>query len=260
MPLILFEKKGPVAKIILNNPDQLNAITPEMADELFPLIPKINQDPEIRVVLVTGSGRAFSSGGNLQFILDHVQKGRAENKKEMIEFYSKFLSLRTIEVPTIAVINGPAMGAGLCIAMACDLRFASADAKMGVNFAKIGLSSGMGCLYFLTHITGSARAADLLFTGRTISAEEAYQIGLISRIFSSEELESKTMEVATQIAQNAPLPLKLMKKGIQKAALSTLEEIFDYESDGQALSFGTEDLKEGIRAMQEKRVPKFVGR
>jgi enoyl-CoA hydratase len=257
---ILFEENGPIGKIILNNPDQLNAMTLEMAEELAALIPSINQKPDIRVVLITGAGRAFSAGGNLQFILDHTGKGRKENKKEMVEFYSKFLALRDIEVPTLAVMNGPAMGAGLCIAMACDMRLAGEDARMGVNFAKIGLSSGMGGLYFLTRLVGPAAAADLLFTGRTLTAEEAHRLGLVNQVFPADELMPKALEIAEQIAQNAPLPLKIMKKGIQKASLSSLEEIFDYESSGQAEAFATRDLQEGVKAIQEKRPPKFTGK
>lgn len=260
MSLILFEQDGPVAKIILNNPDQLNAMVPPMADELAALIPRIHQNREIQAVLVTGAGRAFSAGGNLQFILDHTGKDLLKNKKEMIEFYSKFLSLRKIEVPTIAVVNGAAMGAGLCIAMICDLRLAAEEAKMGLNFAKIGLSSGMGCLYSLTRLIGPAAAAELLFTGRTITAPEALALGLVNRVYPGNQLETQATALAQEIAQNAPLPLKVMKKGLQKTPFSTLEEIFDYESEGQARSFLTEDLKEGVKAMQEKRTPKFVGR
>lgn len=259
MPFVLFEQNGSLGKIILNNPDQLNAMTPEMAQELSLLIPKINKNKAIRVVIVTGAGRAFSAGGNLQFILDHTQKTKQKNKKEMVAFYSKFLSLREIKVPTLALIQGHAMGAGFCIAMACDLRVASSEAKMGVNFAKIGLSSGMGTLYFLYHLVGPAIAAELLFTGRTLSAEEAHRLGLINHVYPPSGLKSKAAELARQIAKNAPLALKIMKKGLQKVSSASLKGIFDYESTGQAISFATEDLKEGILALQQKRLPQFRG-
>lgn len=259
MALILFEELNSVGKIILNNPDQLNAMTPEMAIELAALIPRINHNPNLRVVLVTGAGRAFSAGGNLQFILDHTGKDVRLNKKEMIEFYSKFLSLRDIKVPTLAVLNGHAMGAGLCIAMICDLRLAAQEAKLGLNFAKIGLSSGMGCLYSLTRLVGPAHAALLLFTGRTITADEAFKLGLVNQVHPGEKLEEKAIALAQEIAQNAPLPLQIMKKGLQKMP-ATLEEIFDFESEGQAQSFATQDLIEGVKATQEKRKPTFIGK
>ncbi|MBL7685587.1 MAG: enoyl-CoA hydratase/isomerase family protein [Deltaproteobacteria bacterium] len=260
MSLVLFQQEGPIGRIIFNNPVQLNAMTPEMADDLLPVIDQINSKPEIRVVIISGSGRAFSAGGNLQFILDHQNQTPEQNKKEMIEFYSKFLSLRKIEVPTIAMIHGSAMGAGLCIAMICDLRYAADNAKMGVNFAKLGLSSGMGTLYSLSRLLGPTQSADLLLTGRTLPASEALQMGLLNNIFPADILENKVLEIAQQISQNAPIPLKIMKKGLQKASQMSLEEIFDYESEGQAITFATDDLKEGVKSIQEKRAPKFIGK
>jgi len=259
MSLVLFEQKGPLGKITLNKPEQLNAINPEMGDELKALIPQINQNQELRVVIIGGAGKAFSAGGNLQFILDRTQRNTEQNKQDMIEFYSKFLSIRQIEVPTIAMMQGPAIGAGFCVALACDLRIASENAKMGANFAKLGLSSGMGGLYFITKLLGPAGAADLLFTGRTLEAREAKELGLVNQVWPAEQLEAKTREFAEQIAANAPLALKIMKRGIPKALIADLPEIFDYESSGQAQCFNTSDLKEGIQAIQEKRPPSFKG-
>jgi enoyl-CoA hydratase len=260
MSLILFEQNGPVGKVTLNNPDQLNAMTPEMGDAIAKIVPELNANSQLRVVLITGAGRAFSAGGNLQFILDHTQKSFAQNKREMIEFYSKFMKLRDIEVPTIAVINGHAIGAGLLIALACDLRYAVKEAKLAVNFAKIGLSSGMGGLYWLTKLVGPAFAAELMFTAKTFSAEDAYRLGLLNGAYPAQALEAKVYEVTEQIVANAPLALKIMKKGIQKAVTGRLQEIFEYESEGQAKSFATEDLKEGVQAIQEKREPRFMGK
>lgn len=260
MSLVVFEKNNSIGKIVLNNPDQLNAMTEKMGDELSSLVSQINLDAEIRVIIVTGAGKAFSAGGNLQFILDRTKKTPEQNKQEMIAFYSKFLSLRKIEVPTIAVINGHAIGAGFCIALACDLRLASKEAKMGVNFSKIGLSSGMGALFSLTQLGGSAIAAELLFTGKTITAEEAFQMKLVNQVEESSHLEEAAESLAKTISANAPVALKIMKKGLQKAATATLEEVFDYESGGQAITFQTEDLKEGIQSIQEKRIPKFMGK
>lgn len=257
MSLVLFEQQGPIGKIILNKPEQLNAINPEMGDELKALIPQLNQNKDLRVVILTGAGKAFSAGGNLQFILDRTQRNSEQNKQDMIEFYSKFLSIRNIEVPTIAMMQGPAIGAGFCVALACDLRVASENAKMGVNFAKIGLSSGMGGLYFLTKLLGPAGAADLLFTGRTLDAKEAKELKLINQICPNDQLEKVTLDLANQIAANAPIALRIMKKGISKAVIGDLMDVFDYESSGQAQCFNSHDLKEGIQAIQEKRTPLF---
>ncbi len=260
MSLLLFEQEGPIGTLTLNNPQELNAMTPEMGDALAAMVPQLNAKNDLRVVLITGAGRAFSAGGNLKFILDHTPQPHEQNKREMIEFYSKFLQLRNIEVPTIAVLNGPAIGAGLLISLACDLRYASSEAKLAANFAKIGLSSGMGGLYWLTKLAGPSVAAELLFTARTFGAEEAARLGLVNGVFPAAELLPKTKEIAVQIAANAPLALKIIKKGVQRAVTATLEEVFDYESGGQASSFATQDLKEGVAAIQEKRNPVFQGR
>ncbi len=260
MALILYDQKDSIGTLTLNNPDQLNAINPEMGDELNALILDLQKRKDLRVLLITGTGKAFSAGGNLQFILDHTPKTPEVNKQEMIEFYSRFLSIRDLSVPTIAVLNGPAVGAGCCIAMACDLRVASENAKLSVNFAKIGLSSGMGGLYFLTQLVGPAIAAELLFTGKTVAAAEAYRMGLVNHVYPASDLQNEALQLAQHIAQNAPLPLTIMKRGIQKATFATLQEIFDYESGGQAECFATADLKEGIAAIQEKRKPRFGGK
>ncbi len=260
MKFIEFKLNDSIATITFNNPTQLNAMIPEMGDELKKLIPQINSNPQIRVVIFTGAGEAFSSGGNLDFIISHTKQDFETNRKAMMEFYAKFLNLKQIEVPTIAMINGAAVGAGLCIAMACDLRLAATTAKMGLNFAKIGLSSGMGCLYHLTHLVGPATAAELLFTGKIISAETALQIGLLNQIYPADQLTTQTLELAEQICKNSPLALKIIKKGIQIAPIATLEELFAYESAGQAKCFASEDLKEGIAAIKAKRAPKFSGK
>lgn len=260
MSLVLFEQDGHIGHLTLNNPDSLNAMTPAMGEAIQKVVPEINQKKDLRVVILSGAGRAFSAGGDLKFILDHTKKGVEENKAQMIVFYSKFLSLRDIKVPTIAMINGHAIGAGFLIALACDLRYASSQAKMAANFAKIGLSSGMGGLYWLTKLAGPAHAADLLFTGRTFNAEEAKEMKLINDFWEIEELEKNVLEVARQIAANAPLALKIIKKGVQKAVKANLKEIFEYESLGQAKSFATQDLIEGVEAIREKRAPNFKGK
>lgn len=261
MSFVLFEKTGPIGKIILHHPDQLNAMNDSMGDELEALVPRINTDASIRSVILTGAGKAFCAGGNFQFIEERTQHTPEQNKQEMIRFYSKFLALRRIEVPTLAMINGPAIGAGFCLALACDLRVASEEAKMGVNFSKIGLSSGMGALYLLTQLAGPQGASDLLFTGRILSAKEAWELRLVNSLFPAPLLEHETLKIAETIARNAPIALKIMKKGISKALhASSLEEVFDYESSGQAKTFQTLDLLEGLQAIQEKRAPRFEGR
>jgi enoyl-CoA hydratase/carnithine racemase len=260
MSLILFQQEGPIGRLHLNNPANLNAMTPEMGDAIQQAVASLQKIPELRVVLISGEGRAFSAGGDLNFILEHSKNTYEDNQKEMVEFYAKFLALRDIPVPTIAVLNGPAVGAGLLIALACDLRYASSQAKLAANFAKLGISSGMGGLYWLTKLTGPAVAAELLFTGRSLSAEEARTLGLVNEVFPPEELEARVLEIAKQIAANAPEALKILKKGVQLAVTANLEEIITYESHGQAKTFATQDLIEGVEAIKTKRAPHFRGK
>lgn len=259
MSLVLLEKHKNLAILTLNNPEKLNAMDWEMAETMEARVEEINADSKVRTVILTGSGKAFCAGGNLEFILNRTKRSAAENEQEMLTFYSKFLAIRHLKVPSIGMINGPAVGAGFCLALCADLRMANSEARLGANFAKLGLSSGMGGLYLLNRLTGPAVAADLFFTGRLIPAKEALELGIVNSVHSPESLKQAVFEKAEAIAQNAPLPLEIMKKGLQRVTTATLEEIFDYESKGQALCFPTEDLKEGIRAIQEKRSPIFSG-
>ncbi len=257
MSLVLLEGSGPIAKLILNHPENLNAMTEAMGEAIEKQVEEINARPEFRVVVITGAGRAFSAGGDLDFILDRTTKSWEVNQKEMVGFYSRFLSLRNIKVPTIAMIQGHAIGAGFLIALACDLRYGSDAAKMAVNFARLGLSSGMGGLYSLARLAGAAHTADLLFTGRTIDGPTALKMGLLNELLPLDQLETRVLEIAEQIAQNAPLALRIMKRGLQATAYSNLDAVMQFESEGQAETFATEDLKEGIQAIREKRRPKF---
>lgn len=255
---ILYEKDGPTAWIILNDPDRLNALSEEMGTAIQKLVPQINQEKDVRVVILTGSGRAFSAGGNLDIIERRTRKRSAVNQKEMIGFYNRFLSILKIEVPTIAMINGPAIGAAFCMTLACDLRIASTEAKMGVNFVKLGLSPGMGGTFLLPHVLGTPTALDLLLTGRTLTAEEALRRNIIHHLYAPEILKDETRRLAEAIAQNAPLAVRIAKKGVLNH-MRGLRKSLLFESKGQAACFRTEDLKEGVAAIRGKRPPLFRG-
>jgi enoyl-CoA hydratase len=253
---ILFEKDGPVAWMTLNDPDRLNALSEAMGVAIAKLVPQINKDKAIRVVILTGAGRAFSAGGNLDIIEARTRKKSAVNQKEMLGFYGRFLSLLKIEVPVIAMINGPAIGAAFCMTMACDLRVASTQAKMGVNFVKLGLSPGMGATFLLPHVLGTPTALDLLLTGRTLDAEEALRRNIIHHLFAPEALKEETARIASEIARNAPVALKVAKRGILNH-MRDLQKSLLFESKGQAVCFRTNDLKEGVSAIRAKRPPSF---
>lgn len=258
MNQLLFEKDGPIAWITLNDPDRLNALSEEMGQGIAKLVPLINKDKEVRVVIVTGAERAFSAGGNLEIIEARTRKKSAVNQKEMLGFYGRFLSLLKIEVPVIAMINGPAIGAAFCMTMACDLRIASTDAKMGVNFVKLGLSPGMGATFLLPHVLGTPTAMELLLTGRTLTAEEALKRNIVHHLYAPEILKEETLRLAREIAGNAPAAVKVAKRGILNH-MKNLQKSLLFESKGQAACFRTEDLKEGVAAIRAKRPPKFSG-
>lgn len=258
--LILYQVDGPLATVTFNRPETLNALDENMGYAFDGILKKIQKNKTLRVVLLTGSGRAFSSGGNLDMIQNRTNKTHKTNKKELKKFYRLFLSVRDLPIPVVAAINGHAMGAGFCLALACDLRYAATDAKMGANFAKLGLAPGMGGSYLLTHLAGPTRASEILLMAENLSADRAHAMGLLNGIFEPQQLLHHVHGVCRVISENGPVAVKSIKRGIQKAVDgATLEEIFDFDAASQAHTFTTEDIKEGIRAVREKRTPSFRG-
>ena len=176
------------------------------------------------------------------------------------EFYARYLAIRNLPVPTIAAINGHAIGAGLCIALACDLRVAVGDAKMGMTFTKLGIHPGMGATYFLPRLIGTARACELFFTGRIFDAAEAERFGVVNRVAPRAEFDACVQSLAREIAACGPLAVRMVKKSIYRGAHHSLDEMLDYEALQQGITFTTEDAREGIMAVMEKRQPRFVGK
>ncbi len=169
-----------VAVLTLDNPDQRNAMSDEMTESWVAAIDSLAGDRSVRAVVVTGEGSAFCSGGNTGWIASEPDASVDYLRTRMIAFYRAWLSIRRLEVPTIAAVNGPAIGAGLCLALACDLRYAAQGARLGVPFVKLGMHAGMAATYLLPDVVGQAHARDLLLTGRTVDAEEAFRLGLVS--------------------------------------------------------------------------------
>jgi enoyl-CoA hydratase/carnithine racemase len=256
-PTVMRETKDRICTLTLNQPEQLNAMNDIMAKDFREAIKEIKTDPEPKVVIVTGAGRAFSAGGNLQMMSEDIGANPAIRKKEIFSFYKSFLSIRDLGIPTIAAINGHAIGAGACLPLACDIRLAASSSKMGFTFAKIGLHPGMGAEYFLTRIIGEARTFELLMTGDIITADEAYRIGLISHVTPLEELMNSVMELARKIAEMPVLPIRMLKESIPTAMKSNLTDTLHREATYQAICFMSGDVREGIDAVREKRTPHF---
>lgn len=256
---IRLEIRDAIALITLARPEKLNALTHEMGDAIQAAVDRLNADRSVRAVLVKGEGRSFSAGGDLDFLRDNATRSEAENARGMRAFYEKFLSLRRLEVPSIAVLHGRATGAGLMFALGCDMRVASEDALVAANFVRVGLNPGMGGTSLLERLVGPARAAELLFTGRDVAMGEALAIGLVNHVVQGDRLEETAWQLAESIARNAPIAVR-ETKAILRQQVGSLQEALALEAAGQAKCFATEDLLEGIQAIQERRKPQFSGR
>lgn len=248
-----------VATLTLNRPEERNAMTPAMGEEVQDACRELTSLPGLRAVIVTGAGSAFAAGGKFDFIEDVTNLLAEERRLRMKWFYRLFLAIADVPVPTIAAINGHAIGAGLCFPLACDLRIAAEGAKLGLNFVTLGLHPGMGGSFLLPRLVGVARAADLILTGRLVEATEAREIGLVSEVVPAERLLPRARELASVIARNAPIAVRQAKESLYKNLGATLDEALDREAFSQAIDYGTADLREGLSAAREKRKPTFRG-
>jgi len=257
---VLVGREAGVVTLTLNRPDVRNAMNLELTDAFVAAVEGLGADPEVRAVVVTGAGSAFCSGGDLSWINPGPGASIPAMRDKMRAFYRKFLGVRDLDVPVIAAINGHAIGAGLCLAMACDIRLAAEDARLAAPFTRLGMHPGMAATYLLTRLVGTANAAEMLFTGRTIDGREAQRIGLVNRVVGANELLDTAATVAREIAANAPIPMGMTKRAIYLAERNDLETMLEYEGLAQPITMGTSDLLEGIAAVREKRAPRFEGR
>ncbi len=260
---IVVEGGRAVARVTLNRPDERNAMSPEMGQELQRAVAELNADPVVRVVVVRGAGKSFSAGGNLKN-LEAETRGAREREAGGLgggaSFYRRFLSIRDLEVPSIAAINGHAIGAGFCFTLGHDLRVVHERARLGMTFVKLGIHPGMAASWNLPRLIGSARACDLLYTGRLVDGREAYDLGIANRLAGDDDFDSVVDELAQGIAASGPVAVRALKRTLRGTFERTLDDALQVEAAEQARTFTTEDAKEGIRAIQEKRVPDFMGR
>jgi len=248
-----------VARLVLDNPDQRNAMSDQMTASWVRAIDDLAADQSLRVVVVTGEGTAFCSGGNTGWIASEPDAEVDHLRTRMMAFYRAWLSIRRLEVPTIAAVNGPAIGAGLCLALACDIRYAAAGARLGAPFVKLGMNPGMAATYLLPNAVGEANARELLLTGRTVDADEARELGLVSRVFAPERFAEEVDDIAAGIAATAPIPSRYTKLALRDGGHQDLESCVQWEALAQPITLATADLQEGIRAAREKRPPEFRG-
>ncbi len=246
-----------IAIITLNDPDTRNAMSEAMAECFLGVIEALKESPTIRAVILTGSGKAFSGGGHLEMLEAKTKISTAKNQLLMEKFYDSFLSILQLPVPVIAAINGHAMGAGLCLALACDMRVAVNDAKLGFNFVNLGLHPGMGVTYFLPRLVGPASAAELLYCGRILETSEALSLGIVNRVVKAEELMPTVFEIAGVIAAAGPQSIRELRTSLNSSLHLTLEECLRREAVCQSLDYVGPEFMEGIRAAREKRKPTF---
>lgn len=249
-----------VAVVTLDLPERRNSMSTAMTASWVRLMGQLRTDEALAAVVVTGAAPAFSGGGDLSWIVKDPDAPVSELRTRMLTFYRSWLSIRDLEVPTIAAVNGAAIGAGFAVALACDLRYAADDARIGVPFTSLGLHPGMATTWSLPNVAGHAVARDLLLTGRMVSGTEAAGLGLVSRALPAEEVLPEAIAAAERIAAAAPVATRLTLQALRDGGHATFDDALQWEALAQAVTLATEDLHEGIAAAAAKRAPTFHGR
>jgi 2-(1,2-epoxy-1,2-dihydrophenyl)acetyl-CoA isomerase len=260
-PELLETIEDGIATLTFNRPERLNALSTPIMEGLLHGLPRLAGDPAVKVVMLTGAGRAFCAGGDVKDMAQGgEQRSAAEATARLRSRMEVSRILHELPKPTIAMINGPAAGAGLALALACDLRVAGASARLVTAFVRVGFSGDFGGSFFLTRLVGTARARELYFTGRPVEADEALSLGLVNRVVADEDLATVTMEFARSLAHGPSIALGLMKRNLNCAESSGLAEVLDLEAAHQVQTGRTEDHREAATAFVEKRAPIFNGR
>ncbi|MFC1864587.1 enoyl-CoA hydratase/isomerase family protein [Chloroflexota bacterium] len=259
---IILEKKDNIATVTLNRPEKLNAVNPRMYDELEDVLGLVDQDNEIRVVVLTGAGRAFCAGADVRETLLQARIEKKEKEGAGIEVIhrGRRLTWASIRKPVIASINGYAVGLGLTMTLACDIRIASEAARFSIRFPQLGRALDYNASYYLPRLIGIGQACELTLTAKTIDAQEAERIGLVNRVVPADELAKTTYEMASTIAKLPSLAIIVSKKALYQGMYEDPASIMQFEAFANNYLIGTEDTKEATKAFLEKREPVFKGR
>ena len=256
---VRFEVADEIATVTLDRPKQLNALFGTMRNDLQEAIAMALG--RARVLVITGAGEAFCSGGDVKYMAELRRQGDTEEARQLLESGRRVVELlRGMPLPTLAAINGVAAGAGLSLALACDLRIASKKARLGATFSRVGLHPDWGSSFFLPRLVGTGVACEMIFTGRLLSAEEAFRVGLINRVVEPEAFADQVSQMAHELAAAPPRVVRFAKEAIYDAASASLDQMLDYEEEAQVSCFESEDSLEGFTAFAEKRPPRFQGK
>ena len=255
---ISVDRRGPVAVLVINRPHKLNALNSEVHSESVAALDELRRDNGVRVVVITGAGeKSFVAGADIS---EFRERTPITQRDGFLHESTLFNSLDTFPKPVIAMINGFCLGGGNEVALACDIRVCSENAKFSQPEINLGLIPGGGGTQRLTRLIGEGRSMEIMLTGDMIDAQTAYNFGLVNHVYPASELEAKTMELANKIAEKAPIALQLAKEAVKFASRSNLDEGLRREVDLFALCFSTEDKQEGVSAFLEKRKPVFKGK
>ncbi|MFT5223573.1 MAG: enoyl-CoA hydratase [Glaciecola sp.] len=254
------DRAAGVVVLTFNDPDRRNAMTEAMGDAIAAAFADLDGDQDVRAVVLTGAPPAFSAGGDLDMLQELGRRARDEDfdaSPFMREFYERFLSVRRCPVPVIAAINGHAVGAGLCVALACDLRIVANEAKVGLNFARLGLHPGMGGSWLLPRAVGVQRGAEMLYTGRLVSGADFARWGAALEAVPADEVLAAALELAGQIAASSPEVVRQLRVSLAASPTSSLEDQLAAEADAQAVNYASPQFTEGLAAVRERRSAQF---
>jgi enoyl-CoA hydratase/carnithine racemase len=260
MHIDIAEDNG-ITTITLNRPEKLNALAGHMRRDLAEALEVAGAERNIHVVVITGAGRAFCSGGDVAAMADMIERQDADEFSRLLGSARRVVTaIRQMTKPVIASINGPAFGAGFNLALACDLRIASTTATFSQSFAKVGLHPDWGGTYFLPRVLTPNKACEMFFLGETMNADEALRLGVVNYVVQPAELEAETLKLAERLRNSPAIALAAAKQAVYMSQAAELEEMLRYETEAQMRCFESLDGAEGVRAFLEKREPKFTGR
>jgi enoyl-CoA hydratase len=259
MANIILEKRGPIGLITINRPEAMNALDFETYDQFGSALQEVKNDSELRAIIITGKGKSFCAGLDLKAAVQIKALTKLESVR-LIKRLQKYFTFEAIDKPVISAVNGHALGNGCDIALACDFVIASEKAKFSMAYTNIGLIPDMGGTFRLPRLVGLPMARRLIFTGETIDAPRALEIGMIEEVVSDDALRDRALAFAEQLAQRPPIALAMAKAAINKALSVDLLTALDFEVSQQMLCLQSEDAAEAMTAFAEKRAPEFTGR